>query len=71
MDPKKFDGPAFVNPSHTSYALNKNGNYQTPNLSFVKNKKNDSTVGVGGNKKGAKGKLYPILFYVKIIRLGR
>lgn len=30
---KKFDGPSFVNPQHTSYNLN-NGSYQTPKVNF-------------------------------------
>lgn len=30
---KKFDGPSFVNPQHTSYNLN-SGSYQTPKVNF-------------------------------------
>jgi len=29
---KKFDGPSFINPEHTSFANRDNIIYQTPNL---------------------------------------
>jgi hypothetical protein len=37
MNPK-FDGPSFVNPNHTSFALDNGKNYQTPKLNFSTNK---------------------------------
>lgn len=37
MNPK-FDGPSFVNPSHTSFNLDNGKNYQTPKLSLYNNK---------------------------------
>ncbi len=57
-----FDGPSFVNPSHTSYGLNNSSGYQTPQMNFSgkstanqygPNKNNQ--IG-GAKKKGPKGK---------------
>jgi hypothetical protein len=37
MNPK-FDGPSFVNPSHTSFNLDNGNNYQMPKVTFNTNK---------------------------------
>jgi len=37
----KFDGPSFVNPSHTSYGNNSSG-YQTPQMNFNPNNSNSA-----------------------------
>ena len=61
---KKFDGPSFVKPEHTSYNLSNGNNYQTPKMNF-ENKKEEiqgnSNIGSKNsnnnvlNKKGPKG----------------
>jgi hypothetical protein len=57
MSKPKFDGPSFVNPSHTSYGLNNNGGYQTPQVNVNNNsnlqKNNINTI--QNVKKGPKG----------------
>ena len=40
MNPK-FDGPSFVNPSHTSFNLDNGKNYQTPKVTFNSNKEDN------------------------------
>jgi hypothetical protein len=42
MNPK-FDGPSFVNPNHTSFALDNGKNYQTPKVSLSTNKEEKNT----------------------------
>jgi len=41
MNPK-FDGPSFVNPSHTSFNLDNGKNYQTPKMNFNSNQDDKS-----------------------------
>ena len=46
---KKFDGPKFLNPNHTSSSLNNGGTYQTPQISFSTKEQpsSDSSMSVG------------------------
>lgn len=40
---KKFDGPSFVKPEHTSYNLNNGNTYQTPKMNFETKKEENGT----------------------------
>jgi hypothetical protein len=51
---KKFDGPSFINPNHTSFGLENNGKYQTPNLN---NLNSDELDNVNKNNKDVKRKV--------------
>jgi hypothetical protein len=69
----KFDGPSFVNPSHTSYSLINNLGYQTPQMVLNSNKdtKSQSSFDIIDKKreiiigstagKGPRGKVF---FYI-------
>jgi hypothetical protein len=50
---KEFDGPSFINPSHTSYSLNNGKSYQKPEVTFSKqtNKQPDDS-NTADRKKG-------------------
>jgi hypothetical protein len=56
---KKFDGPSFVNPQHTSHTLSNNGSYQTPKVNLNPSNINNSNIPPkeenSKNRKGPRG----------------
>jgi hypothetical protein len=58
MNQKKFDGPSFVNPSHTSQSLNQGNTYQTPKVNYNNTTNTSQMKGESSevkNKKGPRG----------------
>jgi hypothetical protein len=58
MNQKKFDGPSFVNPSHTSQSLNQGNTYQTPKVNYSNSTKTSQMKSESSevkNKKGPRG----------------
>jgi hypothetical protein len=57
---KKYDGPSFINPQHTSYNLN-SGSYQTPKVNFNTSSLNQNNSNIAKddekskNRKGPRG----------------
>jgi hypothetical protein len=55
---KKFDGPSFVNPQHTSYNLN-SGSYQTPTVNYNKSSQTQINSNLAKNDEKSKNRKGP------------